>query len=1128
MSALEESGLTQSALDLQPSATTAPSGSTSGWGVTADGWAWWFVVPLAFVGIILMLRVVRSELAALPPQRQRLIAGLRAGSVGLLIVFLLEPACSRIRTESMPPTMIVMMDRSVSMAVHDIHGPASERLDEAETLGLVPAGIRPVPAREAARAVSKAASVIPRLSAALVALPTDPSHSAIRASSTGDLASLTTAVVLQLRSIAPKLIGMDNLDTVVLSLAQAFEEANARLSLGRADSVVDPATANASVPNREACVAALVRQREVISDLSARLQRTQAGSDAALVAGAAADAPLSQGLLALDTMSRSERALALWRKVLLPVVDTNVRIKVVSLERKPAPLNVSGDETLELNGDTDIEGALGAVSAGEAGENLAGVVIISDGRATAGGDAIGPARALFARGVAVAGVVVGSSTPPPDAVIGGILTASEVFRGETIRLDVRWRVTGDPAQPWNMIVTQNGQEFARREVRATNRWEVARFEVPADQPGLASFQARIERGALASSKATGVPGAPGLLLETWTGIPGGNVDDLTRSAAFAGAANHQEVIPTPKVGSLGDSYGSRITGWIIPPVTGTYVFFVAGDDQTHVYLATDGGTGRGTLIAQVIQWTNDEEWGKEPAQRSAPITLSAGKPCRLEILHKQGEGGDHLTVGWQLPDGTIQRPIPTTCVVPEVVAPVANNKLLTDYAEASLDNNQAQVVVAVNEDPLRVLLLDQGPRWDSRYLSALFDRDRRVALDRRYRQVRLPRGDTELLPPTQDELDRYDVVVLGDLAASELPPEAQARLTSFVGNRGGFLILLAGPRAMPADYTLGGLADVLPVAPALTVADPSTAIARSGHVLRLTRAGEESPVTAILDDPSLNRRLWPALAPLQWVADGLRAKVKAQVLVETAGGQPVVVVDRYGAGRVLYLGTDEGWRWRDRLGDRVHQTFWLQALRWGLGSRLRGADPQLQAAVDRSLIDVGEGVEVRGRARLANGSPAVGPLVVTMEHLGENGEPLAGEALREQELAAVSDAPGLAVGQITSLTTGRWRLTVTSRNPELVGKREQREVQVRAHRGQETLELSSDLAALDRIAAAGGGSASGFADAARLVQSLTAKAVPKEEVRRQTYSLWSGPWALLLMVGLLVAEWTLRKRSGLP
>ena len=1112
--------------DTQAHTTSVAPVSSNGWGATFDGWAWWLVLPLAIIAIVLLLRLVRPELAALQQGRKRLIAGLRAGTLGLLVLFLLEPACSRIRTESTPPTMIVLLDRSVSMAVHDINGPASERLDEAETLGLVPAGIRPMPAREAARAVSEAAALIPRLSAALIALPADPTHAVARASSTGDLISLTTAAVLQLRTTAPKLVGMDNLDTVVLALAQALEDAGARLGSGRADGAADGSPA--AVPNREACTAALVRQRDVLSVLSTRLQRTQTGSDAALVAGAAADAPLSQGLLALDKMSRSERALALWRKVLAPVVDANVRVKILSLERQPAPLNISGDARLELTGDTDIEGALGAVSAGEAGENLSGVVLLSDGRATAGGDAAGPSRALFARGVRVAGVVVGSSTPPPDAVIGGILTASEVFRGETIRLDVRWRVTGDAAQPWNLILSRNGEELARREVRATNRWELARFEVPAEQAGLASFQARIERGTPTAAVSLSAPGARGVLLETWTGIPGNNVDDLTRSAAFAGAPNHKEVIPVPKVGLLGDNYGSRITGWIVPPVTGSYVFFVAGDDQTQLFLSTDGGTGRGTLIAQVTQWTTDEEWGKEPTQHSAPIPLSAGKPCRLEILHKQGSGGDHLTVGWQLPDGTMQRPIPTDYVVPDVAAPATAKKPSGENDEASLDNNQAQVVVAVNEDPLRVLLLDQGPRWDSRYLSALFDRDRRVVLDRRYRQVRLQHGDAELLPPTQEELDRYDLVVLGDLAASELPPEAQARLTSFVGNRGGFLILLAGPRAMPADYTLGGLADVLPVAPALAVTDPATAIARSGHVLRLTRAGEESPVTAILDDPSLNRRLWPALAPLQWVADGLRAKTKAQVLVETAGGQPVVVLDRYGAGRVLYLGTDEGWRWRDRLGERVHQTFWLQALRWGLGSRLRGADPQLQAAVDRSLIDVGEAVEVRGRARLADGHPAVGPIVVTMERLGENGEPLAGEPVREQELAPVADAPGLAVGQIKSLPPGRWRLTVTSRHPDLAGKREQREVQVRAHRGQETLELSSDLAALDRIAAAGGGSACGFADAARLVKSLTAKAVPKEEVRRQTYSLWSGPWALLLILGLLVAEWTLRKRSGLP
>src|SRR5438874_2141012 len=36
----------------------------------------------------------------------------------------------------------------------------------------------------------------------------------------------------------------------------------------------------------------------------------------------------------------------------------------------------------------------------------------------------------------------------------------------------------------------------------------------------------------------------------------------------------------------------------------------------------------------------------------------AGQHYFIEAVHKQGQGGDHLAVGWQLPNGVFERPIP--------------------------------------------------------------------------------------------------------------------------------------------------------------------------------------------------------------------------------------------------------------------------------------------------------------------------------------------------------------------------------------------------------------------------------------------------------------------------------------
>jgi hypothetical protein len=46
------------------------------------------------------------------------------------------------------------------------------------------------------------------------------------------------------------------------------------------------------------------------------------------------------------------------------------------------------------------------------------------------------------------------------------------------------------------------------------------------------------------------------------------------------------------------------------------------------------------------------------------MPLVQGKRYYIEALHKQGVGGDHVSVGWQLPDGTMERPIPGSRLSP--------------------------------------------------------------------------------------------------------------------------------------------------------------------------------------------------------------------------------------------------------------------------------------------------------------------------------------------------------------------------------------------------------------------------------------------------------------------------------
>lgn len=112
-----------------------------------------------------------------------------------------------------------------------------------------------------------------------------------------------------------------------------------------------------------------------------------------------------------------------------------------------------------------------------------------------------------------------------------------------------------------------------------------------------------------------------------------------------------------------NDYGSRIRGYLCVPQSGDYTFWIASDDASELWLSADDSPASKLKIAAVTGHTAFREWTKYATQQSAPIHLTAGQPYYIEALHKEAGGNDHISVGWQLPDGTMERPIATTRLV---------------------------------------------------------------------------------------------------------------------------------------------------------------------------------------------------------------------------------------------------------------------------------------------------------------------------------------------------------------------------------------------------------------------------------------------------------------------------------
>jgi len=85
---------------------------------------------------------------------------------------------------------------------------------------------------------------------------------------------------------------------------------------------------------------------------------------------------------------------------------------------------------------------------------------------------------------------------------------------------------------------------------------------------------------------------------------------------------------------------------------------MAADDHAELWLSTSEDPADKLRIVRMNRWTPSRVWEKYPEQKSEPIQLKAGQRYYIEALQIEGRVDDCLAVGWQLPDGTLERPIP--------------------------------------------------------------------------------------------------------------------------------------------------------------------------------------------------------------------------------------------------------------------------------------------------------------------------------------------------------------------------------------------------------------------------------------------------------------------------------------
>ncbi len=151
----------------------------------------------------------------------------------------------------------------------------------------------------------------------------------------------------------------------------------------------------------------------------------------------------------------------------------------------------------------------------------------------------------------------------------------------------------------------------------------------------------------------------GLFREVFTDITGNSVTNLTNAVAYPhGPSMEGYLLQFEAPTNWADNYGQRLRALLIPPTSGVYRFAIASDDASVLYLSPTTNEADKIPIARVDGWTNFRQFNKEANQSSAAIPLTNGSAYYIEVLQKEGVGGDNLSVLWVMPGNVTNIPIP--------------------------------------------------------------------------------------------------------------------------------------------------------------------------------------------------------------------------------------------------------------------------------------------------------------------------------------------------------------------------------------------------------------------------------------------------------------------------------------
>lgn len=487
--------------------------------------------------------------------------------------------------------------------------------------------------------------------------------------------------------------------------------------------------------------------------------------------------------------------------------------------------------------------------------------------------------------------------------------------------------------------------------------------------------------------------------------------------------------------------------------------------------------------------------------------------------------GDEITKSMQIPaNGSIQdaftwKPKKTGEYTLTLTIPKQDGELITN-------NNTLSVPISIRKESLKVLVVESFPRWEYRYLRNALSRDPGVDVSCLLYHPQLPKVGggkdyIEKFPQTLEELGKFDVIFLGDVGVGDdqLTVEDCSRIKGLVESQASGLIFMPGFRGRQFTFAETELADLYPVH--LDDAQQRGWGAQTPAQFQLTEMGRESLLTKLADSADANAAVWRGLPGFQWYAPVLRSKAGTQVLAVHAtdsndsGRIPLLVTKTYGSGKILFMGTDGAWRWREGVEDKYHYRFWGQVARWMAYQRNMAGGDAMRLFYSPDRPKVGDTLSLNANVMTISGEPLQNG-TVTVQIIAPSGNT---ETIKLSPQNS-EDQWGLFTGFFTPEENGEHQAIMTCREN---GSTLETIISVQGTE-REKLGQPANVEVLNELAKITRGKMVSTGGIREILDEISK--LPDPEPRLKRIRIWAHPiWAGGL-VFLLVVFWSGRKLVG--